>query len=378
MSEQAWYEQFRAMFKGLNQCVFLNSAGVAMVSGPVREAVKEWADLGQCVTYDYNAIIAGAKKNAAAIVGGTPEQIFFSRNTTHGIQTFILGYPWQKGDGVVIADCEFPANRLPWLSLRDKNGVEVKIVKSQKYKVTLEDYYRTCDKYTKVIAISWVQYLSGQKAAISELGRFCRENDILLVVDGIQGIGAAAMDVQEMQIDWLSADGHKWMCGPEGVGLVWASERALQIVQPACKGWFGVINPFDFEDFNQDYAPTADKYLDGSPMVLGIMAFNAALDMLLSFGIEAIERRVLELSSYTINEAEKRGFEVLTPSDPKDRAGIATFKPSSGNPALIMKNLLDNNIVCSLRGGQYLRISAHAFNNHEDIDRAFYVIDKPI
>ncbi|MBF0457380.1 MAG: aminotransferase class V-fold PLP-dependent enzyme [Nitrospirae bacterium] len=376
MSEKTWYDQLRAMFNGLNRCVFLNSAGVAMVSKPARDAVTEWAELGQCASYDYNSIITEAKKNAAAIVSGTPDKVFLSRNTTHGIQTFILGYPWQRGDGVVIADCEFPANRLTWLSLREKKGVDVKVVKSHKYKVSLDEYYKTCDKNTKVIAISWVQYLSGQKAAIGELGKFCRENNMFLVVDGIQGIGAAAMDAEAMQIDWLSADGHKWMCGPEGVGLVWTSQRALEIVEPACKGWFGVKNPFDFENFDQDYAPNADKYLDGSPMLLGIMAFNAALKMLLSFGIDKIEARVLELSSYTINEAGRRGWEVLTPHDPKDRAGIVTFKPSPGDPALIMKKLLENKIVCSLRGGQYLRISAHACNNHEDIDRAFYVIDK--
>ncbi|MBF0515845.1 MAG: aminotransferase class V-fold PLP-dependent enzyme, partial [Nitrospirae bacterium] len=296
-------------------------------------------------------------------------------NTTHGIQTFILGYPWQKGDGVVIADCEFPANRLTWLSLRGEKGVDVKVVKSIDYKVSLEDYYKICDKQTKVIAISWVQYLSGQRADIAELGRFCRSRDIYLVVDGIQGIGAAVMDAEAMSIDWLSADGHKWMCGPEGVGLVWMSERALNTIEPACKGWFGVKEPFDFEKFDQEYAPTADKYLDGSPMLMGIMAFSAALKMLLSCGIEKIEKRVTELSSYAINEAQRRGWEVLTPDDPAQRAGIATFKPSSGDPSQIMKTLLSNNIICSLRGGQFLRISAHAFNNHEDIDRAFYVID---
>ncbi|KWT95105.1 aminotransferase class V-fold PLP-dependent enzyme [Candidatus Magnetominusculus xianensis] len=377
MSEQAWYEQFRTMFKGLNRCVFLNSAGVEMVSDPVRDAVTEWTELGQCVSYDYNTILTEAKNNAAAIVSGSPERVFLSRNTTHGIQTFILGYPWQKGDGVVIADSEFPANRLTWLSLQRKNGVDVKIVKSYKYKVSLDDYIKMCDKHTKVIAISWVSYLSGQKAAIAQLGEFCRENNMYLVVDGIQGIGAAAMDAEAMNIDWLSADGHKWMCGPEGVGLVWMSERALQIIEPACKGWFGVKKPFDFEDFDQDYAPNADKYLDGSPMLLGIMAFNAALKMLLSFGMDRIERRVIELSSYAIHEVHRRGWELLTPSDPKARAGIVTFKPSSGDPVLIMKNLLSNNIICSLRGGQqYLRISAHAFNNHEDIDRTFYIIDK--
>ncbi|MCG6551155.1 MAG: aminotransferase class V-fold PLP-dependent enzyme [Candidatus Magnetominusculus sp. LBB02] len=376
MSTRQWYESFRAMFTGLNRCVFLNSAGVAMVSEPVRQAVNQWADEGQCVDYDYNSIIGQAKANAAAIISGKSERIFFSRNTTHGIQTFILGYPWQKGDGVVIADSEFPANRLPWLSLRAKKGVDIKIVKSDKYKVTLDDYYHNCDKNTKVIAISWVSYLSGQKAAIAELGRFCREKNILLVVDGIQGIGAAAMDVEQMGIDWLSADGHKWMCAPEGVGLVWMSERAFNVIEPACKGWFGVVKPFDFEDFEQDYAPNADRYLDGSPMLLGIMAFNAALKMLNGFGIDKIEARVLELSSYTINEANRRGWQCLTPANPKDRAGIVTFKPT-GSPANMIKTLCDNKIICSLRGGgQYIRISAHAFNNQEDIDRAFYVMDR--
>ncbi|MBF0320152.1 MAG: aminotransferase class V-fold PLP-dependent enzyme [Nitrospirae bacterium] len=378
MSERAWYETFRSMFKGLDRCVFLNSAGVAMVSEPVRDAVLRWAALGQCAEFDYYAIVSEARENAAAMVSGRTDRIFFSRNTTHGIHTFILGYPWQKGDGVIVADCEFPANRLSWLGLREKKGVGVRIVKSQNSKAALDDYYKLCDKDTKVIAISWVQYLSGQKADLAALGRFCRAHDILLVVDGIQGIGAAEMNAEELNIDWLSADGHKWMCGPEGVGLVWMSERAFNVVTPACKGWFGVEQPFNFEEFDQDYEANANRFLDGSPMVLGIMAFSAALKMLLSFGMDKIAARVLELSAYTINEAKRRGWEVLTPLNPEDRAGIATFRPSSGDLEVIAKKLHDNNIICSLRGGGWLRLSAHAFNNHEDIDKAFYVIDKNV
>ncbi|MCI4626729.1 MAG: aminotransferase class V-fold PLP-dependent enzyme [Candidatus Magnetoovum sp. WYHC-5] len=369
-----WYKKFRSMFVGFEKCVFLNSAGVSLVSAPVKEAVIKWAEMGECALFEYEDTITLAKQLSARLIGASVDGIFISRNTTHGIHTFILGYPWQRGDEVIIGECEFPANRLPWLSLRSK-GINVKVVPCKDYMVSCEDLIAACSKDTKVIAVSWVQYVSGYRIDIERLGEFCKHRGILLVVDAIQGVGVVPLSVEACNIDWLSADGHKWMCGPEGIGLVWTSKRAMSIIEPPCKGWFGVKKPMDFEVFDQEYAADASRYQDGSPMMLGIMAYNAALSMLLDCGIDNIYKRVIALSSYVIGCVKRRRWLLLTPEEEAKRAGIVSFKPVGKDVYSCLKALKRHNIICSFRGG-WLRLSTHAYNNHTDIDRAFNVLDE--
>ncbi len=372
MNDLLWHENLRKGFGIFDESVFLNFAGVAPVCEPVRNAVSRWADMGSKGDFDYNDIIESAGELYERLTGGHRGGFFFTRNTTHGIHTFILGYPWRTGDSVVIADCEFPANRLPWLGL-DKKGVNVKVLKSWDYKIDPDEFIGLCDRTTKVISISHVQYLSGQRIDISRLGEFCKERGILLVVDAIQGLGVIPMNVIDYGIDWLSADGHKWLCGPEGAGIGWASERALHIVQSSCKGWLAVKEPFQFELFDQEYAEDGRKYHDGSLNIVGIMALNASVKMLLDAGIENISERVNLLSGYAIDHVKKRDWSLLTPERDSDRAGIVTFKPDS-DPTDYFLHLKQHNITCALRGG-FLRISPHAFNSYSDLDYAFEIMD---
>lgn len=370
---QEWYDTLRNHFSGLNRCTFLNSAGVAPVSEPVKAAINEWARLGECSSYFYDQIIGRCLSSSAAMVGGDPEDIFFCKNTTHGIQQFVLGYPWQKGDTVVLGECEFPANRIPWLGLINK-GVHVKVIEAKGRKITLDDIASACDETTKVVTVSWVQYLSGYRIDLKKLGDFCRREGIMLVVDAIQGLGARPMKAQEWQIDWLSADSHKWLCGPEGIGIVYVSKESLETVCPPAKGWFALRHPFDFDVFDQDFAPGATRYNDGSPNTLGIMAMQAALDMLLQAGMDRISQRVEELASHIITLSKDRSFELLTPENPDERAGIVSFRPQKWNPHEVFNALKEKGVVCSLRSG-WLRLSPHAFNTKDEIDKAFVVLD---
>ncbi|KJR40094.1 aminotransferase, class V [Candidatus Magnetoovum chiemensis] len=332
------------------------------------------AFVSECVNFNYDEIISSARQKASEILGGNESGIFFSKSTTAGIQIFILGYPWQKDDEVLLPECEFPANRLSWLGLGQR-GVKVRLIKTPQYKITLKDIENNCNSKTKVITISWVQYISGQRVSLEKLGGFCKSNNIMLVVDAIQGLGAYAMNAQECGVSWVSADGHKWLCGPEGIGIVWASEEAMNVVQPPCKGWFGVVKPFDFEALDQDFANNASKYNDGSPNILGIMALSSACAMLLSSGIDRISQRITALSNYAISKIKSYNWHILTPLNEEERAGIITFKPQDKDSYNIFSILKQNSIICSVRAG-YLRISPHAFNTESDLDNFFTVLER--
>lgn len=366
------FENFRMQFPVFNEGVFMNFAGVAPVSFAVKEAVIRWAEAGSKGDFNYVELINNAREIYSKLLNSSHDGIFFTRNTTHGLQLFVLGYPWQEGDSVVIADCEFPANRLPWLDL-EKRGVNVRVVKARDYKVDLSHFMSHCDSTTKALSISWVQYLSGQRTDIVKLGQFCRKRGILFVLDAIQGLGVIPCNVEEACVDWLSADGHKWLCGPEGAGIGRASERALNIIDPPSKGWLSVAHPFNFEDFNQEYATDAQKYQEGSLNIVGIMALNAAVSMLQNADINSIHERVEELAGYAIKSIKERNFDLLTPELREERAGIISFKTRK-EPIKHFEDLKKENCTCSVRGG-FLRLSPHAANREEDIDRIFDIID---
>ena len=363
----------RHYFPIFNDGIFLNFAGVAPVSTPVKEAVIKWAEIGARSDFKYVDVINTAKNLYQRLLNGSVNGIFFTRNTTHGLQIFIQNYPWKRGDSVVISDCEFPANRLPWLGLRNQ-GVDVRVLRTRNSVIDLEQFISLCDDSTRAVSISFVQYLSGQRTDIAKLGEFCRKRDIMMVVDAIQGLGVIPIDVEEIGIDWLSADGHKWLCGPEGAGIGWASKRAMDIVKPRSKGWLAVKNPFNFEEFDSDLSQDGNMYLDGSLNIVGIMALNAAIEMLLDVGIENIHKKVIDLTDYAINLINNQGYQLLTPQKSSERAGIVTFRPKK-DPNIHFENLKAHNITCSVRGG-YLRISPHCANEIDDIERAFEIIKK--
>lgn len=372
--ELSWHEKFRYQFNGLNRTVFLNSAAVCLVPDPVKRAVYEWARRGETLDFDHERILSSAQRHAARFVGGEADEIFFSKSTTHGIQQFIINFPWKAGDSVVLSEGEFPANRLPWLDLR-KRGIDVRLVESVNGLVDLNALEAACDATTRVISVSWVQYHTGQKLDLQQIGEFCRTGDIFFVVDAIQGLGIVPLDARTCHIDWLSADGHKWLCAPEGIGIVWVSQRALDTLDTYCKGWTAVKKPFDFTATDQELADNASRFNDGSHNILGIMALDAALVMLLNAGIDRINQRVEELAGYVIEKVHNRGGELLTPENSADRAGIVSFTLPKTVAAELQAGLRKNGIVCSARSGA-LRFAVHAFNRINDINRAFAVLDK--
>jgi selenocysteine lyase/cysteine desulfurase len=363
----------RRHFPIFNDGIFINFAGVAPVSAPVKDAVIRWAEIGSISDFNYLDVINAAKCLYQILLGVSVNGIFFTRNTTQGIQIFIHNYPWRQNDSVVISDCEFPANRLPWLGLINQ-GVDVRVHRTNNFIIDIDQFISICDESTKVVSISFVQYLSGQRVDLMKLGKFCRKKDILLVVDAIQGLGVVPIDVEEIGIDWLSADGHKWLCGPEGAGIGWASQRAMDIVKPSSKGWLAVTNPFNFEQFDCDLAQNGNMYLDGSLNIIGIMGLNASIQMLLDIGIENIYNKVSLLTDYAIRIINEQGYLLLTPQNASDRGGIVTFKPKI-DPIIVFENLKTHNITCSVRGG-YLRISPHYANDINDVDKIFEIIKK--
>src|SRR5262249_9660170 len=147
-----------------------------------------------------------------------PLDIAFVKNTSEGIGIAAEGFPWQVGDNIITAAEEYPANIYPWLNLKSR-GVEVRFVETRDRRLWIDDFKSLMDSRTRLLSVSSVEFASGFRNDLVALGELCRQRGILFFVDAIQSLGILPLDVRQTPIDFLAADGHKWLLGPEGAAI---------------------------------------------------------------------------------------------------------------------------------------------------------------
>src|SRR5690606_14664217 len=271
--------------------------------------------------------IADETKNLlAAYLNTSAERIAFADNTTNGINLLAQSLVWKKGDRIILNDIEFPANVYPFLNLR-KKGVEIDFVKSKNGRVIAEDVVDMISSKTKLISISFVQFLSGYKADLRKIGKVCREREIIFCVDAIQGLGALRIDVEKDFIDFISCGTQKWMLGLQGFSFVFITKVLQEKLDPAFAGWLGVVDAWNLLDYNLKLKSTAEAFQTGTVNTLGVFALNASLKLMNEFGFDEIEKRVISNSRYFINELESAGIQpMLSGCSDNNLSGIISFK----------------------------------------------------
>ena len=208
------------------------------------------------------------------------------------------------------------------------------------------------------------------------MGALCKQKNILLCVDAIQSLGIIPMDVKKYHIDFLSADAHKWLLGPEGIGIFYCRSEHIEKMRPPLVGWKCVQNELDFDHPHFLFKTNALKFEEGSMNLIGIIGLGAALDLLFEIGIENIEERVLDLGDLIVQEAKKRDYVVVTPNSRKERGGSITFT-GQFHLLQIWEGLRNRKAMINVRGGG-LRISPHFYNTEREIMAVFNLIDQVI
>jgi selenocysteine lyase/cysteine desulfurase len=296
-----------------------------------------------------------------------PGDVYFVPNTTHGIGVVAEGYPWQSGDNVVLAAEEYPANQYPWMNLAHR-GVEVRAVPSRGSRLVLDDLRAAMDARTRVLTVSAVEFASGFRNDLDALGALCRERGVFFFVDAIQALGAFPIDVQKTPIDALSADGHKWLLGPEGAGIGYVRREWVERLHPIGVGAFSVENPWAFSTIDFKLKPHAGRWEGGAYNVPGITALGASLELLLGAGIETVESRVIELTDYLCARASATGWTVFSARGDGEKSGIVSLIHPAHSAADVMKRCRAAGVVVNARADR-VRASPHAYNTPDEIDR---------
>jgi selenocysteine lyase/cysteine desulfurase len=258
----------------------------------------------------------------------------------------------------------------------ERKGVKARPIPSTGERVLIEDIERLMDGNTRLVAISSVQYSNGYRMDLKRLGAICRTRNILFCVDAIQSLGLIPMDVQDCHIDFLSADAHKWLLGPEGIGIFYCRRELAGKLNPPLIGWKSVQKELDFDHPRFLLKGDALRFEEGSQNLAGIFGLGAAVELLQEVGIRNIEEHVLGIGDVIIQEAQKRGFAVLTPALRTERGGNITIA-GGFEPGALRDGLRDRGIMVNVRGGG-IRISPHFYNTGEDIERLFTSIDELI
>ena len=370
------WNEWREQFPVTENHIYLNHAGIAPLSLRARDAMREFlndaTDDGAIHSEDWVAMAEVCRQSAAKLIHANTDEIAFMKNTTQGILLAANGIDWHEGENVVTTAVEFPANVYPWWSLKERYGVETRMVAERKGRIPIGELEAAIDSRTRVLTISHVEFASGFRHDIQAIGEICREKGIWFVVDAIQSVGVIDVDVKACCIDILAADGHKWLCAPEGAAIFYcAKERQDQLINTNL-GWAGVVDPRDFLNYNLSPKPDATRFEEGSYNSVGLFGLHAAIDLLLEIGVPHIENRVLELTGRLIDGLQSKGYSVSTPTKESERSGIVVFRGNRYSTTELYELLKRANVVSAERGG--LRLSPHYYNTIEEIEQVLEVL----
>jgi len=362
-----------AQFPILAQMDFFNHAGVAPISAAAAMALKTYAENAASRAYVGHHWYRQAnqvKQLAAKMINAPgPQNIAFVPNTSAGLSLLARGLDWRRGDNVIITSIEFPANRYPWQDLQ-KQGVElIEIDPLPDGRIDLEDVLDAITSRTRVVSLSHVQFSSGFKIDLKPVSEMVHRAGGLLCVDAIQSIGAMPVDVQALGIDFLSADGHKWMLGPEGCGFIYCESDLIQMLHPGVVGWMNMPIRKEYTDYRFDLHTDARRFEPGSYNIPGVLALGASLQVLLDVGLENVWQRIDALTTHLCNGLTRRGYKVFSPRREGEKSGIISFSASDPTKhQQIIDELEKQNIIIALRQGR-LRASPHFYNTIEQMDR---------
>lgn len=372
LNEVETVKDSRKLFPVTESCVYLDSAHYSQFSLETRERLIDFIDEFTFTNRNlslFNLEMENRlRKICAKLINASEKEMIITGSTTHGLNILANGIKLEKGDCVAYPDSEFPAVVYPWMNQEKLRGIRNILIPSKNGATSLKDIESIIrENNVKVLTISFVEFL-GYKNDLYAIGKICNDNNCLFIVDAIQGAGICPIDVKESGIDFLSAGSQKWMMAPAGIGFAFISERIRDRVDPTYVATSSIEYNFkNFLDYKLNFRKDGGAFENSTPNTLGMIGLESSIELFLKLGVENIFRHIQNLQNVFINEMQETDFQIESDLNPVHRSNILLF--SHKNKDLnerIHQHLESENIFIALREG-YLRLSAHIFNNENDI-----------
>lgn len=355
----------RELFPIKDKFVYFNSASTGPLPKPAYEKIKEMAKYtcfdGEIEYFNtFKPTVESLRKNIAFFFGCKRDEIALCKNTSHGILLSLLSIPFRKTNNIVVQEDAFPAIKIPAIY----SGQEIRFCDFSKE--PLKNLKKKINKNTKAVIIDWVHFYKGYVLDLKEIGNFCKEKDIYLIVDGIQGAGVVPLTLNKTPVDFFIAHSAKWLLGPQGIGFMYINPETFKKINKKYAGWIS-LDWKNFSDF--DNLPPlrngAQLFEEGTFNTLGIFGFNESMKIFVKLGKREIYKRIKSFVLYLRKTFKDLKYEVL-PEQSTEVSGIISFRPDK--PEKMYKKLLENKIVVSFRNG-FIRVSPHFFNDKEEIKK---------
>lgn len=309
------------------------------------------------------------REKLARLLGTTADRIALTHNTSEGINTIAHGFPFKPGDRILTAGKEYPANIFPWMNLAGR-GVHLDLVaEGPDGSLPPEKFAAAIRPETALISVSFVQWCSGYRVELAALAELAHAHGIPLVVDGAQGVGALALDVEATGIDALACSAWKWLWGPLGLGFLWMKPEFMARISPPFVGADGVAPTGDPLSYQLTPAPGMLRFEYATKNYGDIIVFDRALDLTLQAGIAWIEKELLELTEAFRREVESAGYRVYGDYPPSRRSGIISFTAGDDkSPEAVLAGLKEHGVQANVRDGR-IRLSPHVYMGRESAAR---------
>lgn len=362
---------------------YLDHAAVGPLPQPAADAIADFAreasEHGDTLWPQWAEENERLRGDFADFLNCDREEIALIPNTSYGINLVAEGLRWQPGDNIVIPAGEFPSNLFPWQS-QQRHEVELRIVPAAadgSGRIDNAAILAAVDARTRLVAASWVGYASGFRLDLEPLVDQVHRAGALFFLDAIQGLGVFPLDLQQIPIDFLAADGHKWLLGPEGAGVAMIRKQHLDLLPGAPVGWNSVQGAHQFGQPELKLKPDASRFEIGSQNMVGMRALRQSLAIFRTIarlhGPAAIANRVLELAALLEHELRRAGATTQFAADPQHRSGIVSFAVPRQGAGRIRQLAAEHHVAVSCRGIG-VRASIHAYNQESDIRRLVEVI----
>lgn len=362
-------KEFKEQFYKDNQRLHLNNAGLAPICRAARDRILYWGNRfyeeGFYTDADYVEDVLHSRQSLSRLIGCDQSEIAFFQSTASAISQLCFHFPLKTGDEVLTWDQEYASNLYPWQEACKRAGAELVLVESgDRLTTPVEKIIKHITDKTKLIAISWLQFQTGARTDIKALSKITREKNIFLFVDIMQGLGIHEFNMKEWGIDAVAGGSHKWLVSPVGVGYLALDMKYMNLIRPHNVGAYTFGTCDDPADLFCMPKKDALKFEAGSKQVLEITALGASVDLILKTGVKTIEAEVLRLSTKLSDGLRALGFDVH-----HNGSAHVNFVPHPDSADKLRA------IPCNFAvRGPGLRLSPHAFNTDEQIERVLLAL----
>ena len=368
-------ETVRTEIPALDRCRYLNWGASGPSPRNVVDAAHEFEKQHQytapCEEGMYavpEETLATTRETVGEFIGAAADEIALTRNTVEGINHVATALDWEPDDTVVHTDLEHPAGELPWALMRDRHGIEIAQLETNRGRLDLDTVKDTVGE-ARLVCLSSLSWNFGTRLPVGEVVDIAHDAGAKVLVDAVQSVGQESVDVRDWGADFVAASGHKWLLGLWGSGFLYVDEDTLADLTPGRIGYFSVDKD-ETDGLEYTFRDDAQRFELGTTAVSQYAALTEAIETATAVGIDTVEARIAELADRL---RDGLGASLLSPEDA--RSGLVTF--AADDPEAVVDRLSEEGVqIRSLPEPDACRVSVHAYNTAEDIDRLLEILQE--